>query len=196
MPMLRTFDIHESCCKNKIRHRLTYLPDGVTRRDLAWDFINILKQEENEWDAVMDQTRFLHRHDVDWEGKPSRKFYHFILSPDPSDQISLDNLQELTLRWATDCFGGPTEDDYDHNGVLGDYEVAIVYHNDNGIPHSHLIVNCSNLENGKKLQMNNHMTKCVLPNLLQSIAKDMGLSHFKIWFDVEKDHSANKAEDE
>lgn len=57
-----------------------------------------------------------------------RLFKHFVLSPDPSDDIDLPALREIARSWALKHFGG--------------LEIASVYHDDNarGIPQAHIVV--------------------------------------------------------
>ncbi len=88
----------------------------------------------------MDATRAAFGTDAPWRGKPTRTFKHFVLSPDPGDDIDLAALRELACSWALKHFG--------------DHEIAIVYHDDNarGIPHAHIVVNNANLRTGYRMQ--------------------------------------------
>lgn len=63
------------------------------------------------------------------------------MSPDPADKIGLERLRELSIAWAQKHFG--------------EYQVAIVYHDDNEhrIPHAHIVVNNTNVETGKRLHV-------------------------------------------
>lgn len=60
---------------------------------------------------------------------------------------------------------------------FGDYQVAIVYHDDNEsrIPHAHLIVNCTNLVTGNRLHTDNPFE---LNRALQDMARERGLNGF------------------
>ena len=86
-----------------------------------------------------------------------------MLSPDPKDHVSLDVLRELTIAWAREHFG--------------EYEVAIVYHDDNigRIPHAHVVVNNTNIVTGRHLQDPDPKE---LKHSLQRMAADRGLSDF------------------
>lgn len=86
-----------------------------------------------------------------------------MLSPDPKDRVSLDALRELTVSWTREHFG--------------DYEVAIVYHDDNAghIPHAHVVVNNTNIVTGRRLQDPDSKE---LKHSLQRTAKERGLSDF------------------
>ncbi len=53
----------------------------------------------------MDATRAAFGTDAPWRGKPARTFKHFVLSPDPGDDIDLATLRELACSWALKHFG-------------------------------------------------------------------------------------------
>lgn len=180
MPMLLTTPAKESCCRRRIKDYLENEFGKSPGRALAWDFINLSDKEAVHWDQVMDETRKRYGHNTSRAGKPSRQYYHIIISPDPRDAVDLETLRELTTLWAAEMFGGPTEDDYENIGALGDFQVAIAYHDDNTnhVPHAHLIVNASNLANGKKLWMSKEIGEHLMPERLQEIAAELGLSYF------------------
>lgn len=139
-------------------------------RALANDYVNIdnpdLEHPESafNWAAVMDETRHSLGNDVPWRGKRVRTYKHYVVSPDPKDHIELPALRELAVAWAAEHFG--------------DFEVAIVYHDDNehGIPHAHVIVNNTNLETGRRLQ---DPDPKALAASLQRMAEERGLSALK-----------------
>lgn len=180
MPMLLTTPAKESCCRRRIKNYLENEFGKSPGRALAWDYINLSDKEAVHWDQVMDETRKRYGHNTSRAGKPSRQYYHIIISPDPRDAVDLETLRELTTLWAAEMFGGPTEDDYENIGALGDFQVAIAYHDDNTnhVPHAHLIVNASNLANGKKLWMSKEIGEHLMPERLQEIAAELGLSYF------------------
>lgn len=180
MPMLLTTPAKESCCRRRIKDYLENEFGKSPGRALAWDYINLSDKEAVHWDQVMDETRKRYGHNTSRAGKPSRQYYHIIISPDPRDAVDLKTLRELTTLWAAEMFGGPTEDDYENIGALGDFQVAIAYHDDNTnhVPHAHLIVNASNLANGKKLWMSKEIGEHLMPERLQEIAAELGLSYF------------------
>ena len=69
----------------------------------------------------------------------------------------------MATSWARDSFP--------------DFQVAIVYHddNENHVPHAHVIVNNTNVRTGRRLQ---DPDPGALNGRLQAISREMGLSHF------------------
>lgn len=136
-------------------------------RALASDYINIDAPDPAhpeaafDWAAVMDSTRRAFGNDLPWRGKRVRTYKHYVVSPDPKDGIGLEALRDLATSWAQEHFS--------------DYEVAIVYHDDNqnGIPHAHVVVNNTNIETGGRLQ---DPDPKALASSLQDIAVLQGLS--------------------
>jgi hypothetical protein len=160
----------------RIKTYLEIAKDG-TQRAIGRDFINLTDEQFDTWDFEMDQTRKIMGTDSDWRGKPCVRYQHFVISPDPRDKVDLDTLSKLTVEWAQEMFGKGDGSD----GRLGNYEVAIVYHDDNTdhIPHAHIIVNNSNLGEGySRLQISNQQNKSLLPNRVQEISKKYGLRYF------------------
>lgn len=155
MPILKPISGHTSCSGV-----YRYLTKGG--RALAHDYLNLDAPEEGEfdWAAVMDGTRHAYRNDVPWGSRPARTYKHYVVSPDPEDSIDLERLRELTLAWAEESFP--------------DYEVAIVYHDDNEgrIPHAHVVVNNTNLATGRRLQ---DPDPRALKHRLQAMAKSRDL---------------------
>ncbi len=109
----------------------------------------------------MDATRRAYGNDLPWRGKRVRTYKHYVVSPDPKDAIDLDALRSLATAWATEHFP--------------DYEVVIVYHDDNqnGIPHAHVVANNTNLETGHRLQGPDPKA---LASSFQEIAEGQGLT--------------------
>ena len=179
MTMLLSRPCHEGCVVHGIKAYLDSKYGKARDRALGWDYLNLTSAEIKQgWDVVMDETRSLYGHDQFGRGDGTKKcrfYYHFLISPNPADDKSLHELRELTLRWCKEMFGGGEDP-----GRLGSYQVAICYHDDNTnhVPHAHIIVNCTNLDNGRKLQMNKHMGEKIMPERLQAIAKEMGYSFF------------------
>lgn len=165
MPVVKAISGHTSCQKVK-----SYLEKNG--RALARDFFNLSWDEREmegydeslkagvEWADEMDATRAENGNDQPYEGRRARTYKHFIISPDPEDGIGLPALRELAGAWAMRFFG--------------DYQVAIVYHDDNegGIPHAHLVVNCTNLRTGNRLHTENPFE---LNRALQDMARERGL---------------------
>ena len=144
-------------------------------RALARDLLHFSRMDESprqagleeahfDWDAAMDETRRTNGNDVPRRGRPARTYKHYVLSPDPRDGVSLADLRGLAVRWADESFP--------------DFQVAIVYHDDNDghVPHAHVIVNNTNLATGNRLR---DPDPGLLNGRLQAIARDMGLSHFE-----------------
>lgn len=134
MPALKSISGHGST-----RNVINYLTKGG--RDVGRDYINCLEvglAGEPVW-RQMDETRAAFGNDSSHHGRAARTYEHFVLSPDPRDNVSLDTLREVAVGWADEHFG--------------DYQVAVYYHDDNalGIPHAHVVVNNTNLETGRRL---------------------------------------------
>lgn len=115
------------------------------------------------WSKDMDAMREACGTNEPWKGKPARTFKHYVFSPDPGDPLSLERLRELAMEWAETNFG--------------EYQVAIVYHDDNAnrIPHAHVVVNNVNLATGNRLQ--DPDPKALMVSA-QRIAKHQGIAHF------------------
>ena len=127
---------------------------GYLERDgraLARDLLHFSRMDESprqaglvearfDWDVAMDETRRANGNDAPYRGRPARTYKHYVLSPDPRDGVSLADLGELAVRWAEESFP--------------DFQVAIVYHDDNEghVPHAHVIVNNTNLATGNRLR--------------------------------------------
>ena len=160
MPLLKPISGHTSC-----RGVYRYLTKN--ERALAADYLNLDVPEREDtafdWATAMDGTRASWRNDTPWGGRPCRTYKHYVLSPDPKDHVGLDALRELTVAWAREHFV--------------DYEVAIVYHDDNAgrIPHAHVVVNNTNIVMGRRLQDPDPKE---LKHSLQRMAKERGLSDF------------------
>ena len=138
----------------------------LTKKDraLAGDYLNIDAPEgakSFDWAAVMDETRRTFGNDLPWRGKRVRTYKHYVVSPDPKDGAGLSALRELATAWAEEHFS--------------EFEVAIVYHDDNerGIPHAHVVVNNTNIETGRRLQ---DPDPKALAESLQSITERQGLT--------------------
>ena len=183
MAYFRTIPAHVTC---------KYIIQDYLERDgraIGHDYINI---DSPQWAEQMDTTRELHGNDATRGQFRAVCYRHFVLSPDPKDDITLDGLRELTLAWAHEFFGtceknryafdderyDPYDDRYSA-GKLGSYEVAIVYHNDNesGIPHAHVVVNNTDLDSGKRMKLDNKMYQHI-SDRFQEMCAERGLSYF------------------
>lgn len=134
--------------------------------NLSWDERgNCNDPQENKelvlWDVEMDATRERAGHNEPWKGKRARTFKHFVISPDPEDDISLDGLRELASAWVLKHFP--------------DNQIAIVYHDDNehSIPHAHIVVNSTDLRTGFRMHTDHPED---LNRDLQDMAREMGLT--------------------
>ena len=147
-----------------------YLEKG--NRALARDVMNLPMEEwvgeapgEHsifvDWDVEMDRTREAYGTSTPWRGLDARTFEHFVISPDPEDGIDLDALRRLSRAWTERHFK--------------DFEVAIVYHDDNegNIPHAHVVVNNVNLKTGYRLHTDHPED---LNRDLQDMARERGLT--------------------
>ena len=138
-------------------------------RAIAADYINLdapiagRERVRFDWASIMDATRHEMGNDRPWGKTRARTYKHYVISPNPEDGIDLEMLRDLATNWAREHFG--------------DYEVAIVYHDDNesGIPHAHVIVNNTNLETGRRLQ---DPDPTGLNHSLQRMAEERKLRHF------------------
>lgn len=144
-------------------------------RALARDFLNLDAPMEGmdddglpeygdyDWSSIMDGTREKLGNDRPFRGRKARTYKHYVISPDPRDTVSLSRLRSVTMSWVEENFG--------------DYEVAVVYHDDNEhhVPHAHVVVNNTNLDTGRRLQ---DPDPGALNGSLQRIARDAGLTHF------------------
>lgn len=168
MPYVKCISGHTSA-----RYIQRYLEKGD--RALATDFVNLdapvkgvrdgLENfEPFDWWREMDRTRGDFGNGTPWNGQRARTWKHYILSPNPDDGIELGKLRRLTVAWARENFN--------------DYEVAIVYHDDNAnrIPHAHVVVSNTNLATGYRLQ---EPDPRAVKRSIQKLAKGLELSWFE-----------------
>ena len=164
MPLLKPIAGHTGCAGIK-----RYLEKGG--RALGVHVMNFAWQEEHtfeavseapegfDWAAAMDATRHACGNDTPYRGKPARTFKHFVMSPDPQDGLSTEQVAELAQAWAKRHFA--------------DFEVAIVLHDDNEgrIPHAHIVVNNTDLVTERRLQTPDPLE---LNRSLQELAEELG----------------------
>ena len=125
-------------------------------RALAFDGINIAERSiidpDKWWWDVMNETRERFGNNEDHGEQAARTYEHFMISPDPRDDISLEDFRDYCRQWARDLFDDPEN--------IGRYQVAIVYHDDSseriddgmeGILHAHVIVNNTELDTGNRI---------------------------------------------
>ena len=154
--------------------RQDYLERRGGDRALARDLVNIgLASDAEEWGRCMDETRRDAGNDRAWRGRRAVTYQEFILSPDPRDGVSLEQMRELALSWAEQWFG--------ERGKLGPYQVAIVYHDDNerSITHAHVHVNNTNLDTGRRLHIDNADVRRLRLSV-QGECERRGLRHFSL----------------
>lgn len=165
MPVLKPISGHGSCVPVQ-----RYLEKNG--RALARDFFNFSEMPDADpmsepelgkafdWAAEMDAFRAECGNDDPWNGKKARTFKHFVLSPSPEDDVSLEKLRELSQAWVRRFFP--------------DYHVAIVYHDDNEgrIPHAHIVVNNTNVVTSRRMHTDDPLE---LNRALQEMAAKRGL---------------------
>ena len=168
MAVLKAINGHTGCGRIK-----DYLEKGgrALLRDffnLSWDEVedkglDAALKDEVDWALEMDALRRDYGNDTPWKGQRAITFRHYVISPDPSDNIGLDGLRELTHAWVRKHFS--------------DYQVAVIYHDDNRqrIPHAHIVVNNTNLETGRRLHIPNALE---MNRSLQELARARGLTAF------------------
>lgn len=168
MAVLKAINGHTGCGRIK-----DYLEKGgrALLRDffnLSWDEVedkglDAALKDEVDWALEMDALRRDYGNDTPWKGQRAITFRHYVISPDPSDNIGLDGLREITHAWVRKHFS--------------DYQVAVIYHDDNRqrIPHAHIVVNNTNLETGRRLHIPNALE---MNRSLQEVARARGLTAF------------------
>lgn len=168
MAVLKAINGHTGCGRIK-----DYLEKGgrALLRDffnLSWDEVedkglDAALKDEVDWAREMDALRRDYGNDTPWKGQRAITFRHYVISPDPGDNIGLDGLRELTHAWVRKHFSG--------------YQVAVIYHDDNRqrIPHAHIVVNNTNLETGRRLHIPNALE---MNRSLQEVARARGLAAF------------------
>lgn len=168
MAVLKAINGHTGCGRIK-----DYLEKGgrALLRDffnLSWDEVedkglDAALKDEVDWAQEMDALRRDYGNDTPWKGQRAITFRHYVISPDPGDNIGLEGLRELTHAWVRKHFS--------------DYQVAVIYHDDNRqrIPHAHIVVNNTNLETGRRLHIPNALE---MNRSLQEVARARGLTAF------------------
>ena len=111
----------------------------------------------DDWDRVMDDTRRL------WGKDVGRKYYHFVISPDPEDGLTAEQVRDLAVEWARERYAGK--------------EWVVETHDDNGIPHAHVVVNSVDPNDGYKIQISDDDVRKDAMSL-QVICKEHGCSAF------------------
>ena len=107
MAMLKTLARKFGGCK-QIKDYLARNGRAVTFRSSSIDL------NSADWDEQMDATRQIFGKDK------GRKYYHFVISPDPEDGLDANAVDTLAYDWVRERYSG--------------YQWVIETHSDNGIP--------------------------------------------------------------
>lgn len=169
MVATKRFRAHERC-QTRIQKYLEVNKDGSSRAVERWVFN--LGRHADEWAETMDRTRAFYGNDAAARRGKTVMYNHFILSPDPKDQCDVDTLRDFVSDWVTEWFGNEWG-----AGKLGQFQVAVVVHNDNenGILHAHVVVNNTDLQSAKRLQIGKK-DNAALVKSVQDIGGRYGLS--------------------
>lgn len=150
MAMLKTLARKFGGCK-QIKDYLARNGRAITFRSSSIDL------DGDSWDERMNETRQMFGKDT------GRKYYHFVISPDPEDNLDAKAVDTLAYDWVRERYG--------------DYQWVIETHIDNGIPHAHIVVNSVNPVNGRKIHLDDDDVQADAMEL-QRICRDYGYSAF------------------
>ena len=140
---------------------------GEQSRALDVDLVNIWQRQNQSWGEAMDAVRALD------EAGRKRKYMHVVISPDPEDDITLEQLKEIANAWVQEFFG------YDSPRICP-AQAAIVYHDDNEreIKHAHIVVNNMDLsDDGGAINVDAKQWRA-MTDRLQELARERGLHSF------------------
>lgn len=150
MAMLKTLARKFGGCK-QIKDYLARNGRAVTFRSSSIDL------DSAGWDGQMDATRQVFSKDT------GRKYYHFVISPDPEDGLDAKAVDALACDWVRERYSG--------------YQWVIETHIDNGIPHAHIVVNSVNPVDGRKIHLDDDDVQADAMEL-QRICRDYGYTAF------------------
>ena len=150
MAMLKTLARKFGGCK-QIRDYLARNGRAVTFRTSSIDL------DSADWDEQMNATRQMFGKDT------GRKYYHFVISPDPEDGLDARAVDTLAYDWVRERYGA--------------YQWVIETHIDNGIPHAHIVVNSVNPVDGRKIHLDDDDVQADAMEL-QRICRDYGYTAF------------------
>ena len=150
MAMLKTLARKFGGCK-QIKDYLARNGRAVTFRSSSIDL------DSAGWDGQMDATRQVFGKDT------GRKYYHFVISPDPEDGLDAKAVDALACDWVRERYSG--------------YQWVIETHIDNGIPHAHIVVNSVNPVDGRKIHLDDDDVQADAMEL-QRICRDYGYTAF------------------
>ena len=150
MAMLKTLARKFGGCKQ--------IKDYLARNDRAMTFrSSSIDLDSADWDVQMDTTRQMFEKDT------GRKYYHFVISPDPEDNLDAKAVDALACDWVRERYSG--------------YQWVIETHIDNGIPHAHIVVNSVNPVDGRKIHLDDDDVQADAMEL-QRICRDYGYTAF------------------
>lgn len=129
-------------------------------RSLATDFSPLVLDREN-WSNEFDNDRYILGKNLDGY----RKCYHFVISPDPTENADLDTVRKLATKWAEEQFP--------------DGKYVINYHNDNGKIHAHIALNSIQYSTLKQWRFDEKQW-ADLPNSAHRVAENLGLDKTKL----------------
>ena len=109
-----------------------------------------------DWDETMDSLRRA------WGKDSGRRYYHFIISPDPQDGADIETVRDLAVAWV--------------EGRYPNGQWVIETHVDNGIPHAHVVVNAVTGD-GSKIHLSNRDVQQDAAEI-QRLCLERGLSAF------------------
>lgn len=150
MAMLKTLARKFGGCK-QIKDYLARNGRAMTFRSSSIDL------DSAGWDEQMDATRQMFGKDT------GRKYYHFVISPDPEDGLDAKAVDTLAYDWVRERYSG--------------YQWVIDTHIDNGIPHAHIVVNSVNPVDGRKIHLDDDDVQADAMEL-QRICRDYGYTAF------------------
>ena len=184
MPVMKPVACHTPSCRRSVDYAAG--PDNP--KVAARDYMNCCERDalgRDAW-AQLDATRKAHGADrprmrvrkddegnpvLDADGNPVRYdstiyYEHFILSPDPRDRATLEQVRAVATEWVEGEFPG--------------FEAVIGYHRDTGIPHAHAIVNGVSVDGATRIHDITRKSKWCRDawGRLQDIARAHGLSGF------------------
>lgn len=145
MPVMKPIKCHTPSCKRSV----WYASGPDNPKVLGRDLVNLVERDAEGLEPwrQLDRTRELSGRFkprmtavkdkegnpvLDGEGNPVMRdatvyYIHFVISPDPRDNVALDVLRQVAVEWVGREFPG--------------FQAVVGYHADTGIPHAHAIVN-------------------------------------------------------
>lgn len=127
-------------------------------RSKSFDCSPLFQTRKGSWASDFDLVR-----DAYGKDDGGRKYYHFVISPDPKDGVDLGLARRLAVEWA--------------QARYPDGQWVVETHDDNGIPHAHVVLNSVMPLTGKKVHMSNARSREDALEL-QRLCKHHGISAF------------------